>query len=69
MGRLNLIDRRIERFVREPLSVRNAAGVIVVTTTLVVVGAGILISLIDSEEYPNIGIGMWWARRRVRRTS
>jgi voltage-gated potassium channel len=65
MGRLNVIERRLERFVREPLSVRNAAGVIVVATVVVVVGAGVLISLIDSEEYPNVGIGMWWALQTV----
>jgi voltage-gated potassium channel len=65
MGRLNLIERRVERFLREPLSVRNAAGVIVFTTAVIVVGAGVLISLIDSTEYPNIWIGMWWALQTV----
>jgi voltage-gated potassium channel Kch len=65
MGRLNLIERRVERFLREPLSVRNAAGVIVVATTVIVVGAGVLISLIDSSEYPNVWIGMWWALQTV----
>jgi voltage-gated potassium channel len=65
MGRLNLIERRIERFLREPLSVRNAAGVIVLTTAVVVFGAGALISLIDDEEYPDIWIGTWWALQTV----
>jgi voltage-gated potassium channel Kch len=65
MGRWNLIERRLERFLREPLSVRNAAGVIVLATAVIVVGAGVLISLIDSEEYPNIGIGLWWALQTV----
>ena len=65
MGRLNLIERRTARFMREPPSVRNAAGVIVVATAMVVVGAGVLITLIDREEYPNIGIGMWWALQTV----
>lgn len=65
MGRFNLIERRLERFMREPPSMRNAAGVIVVATTVVVVGSGVLISLIDNEEYPNFGIGMWWALQTV----
>jgi voltage-gated potassium channel len=65
MGRLNVIERRTERFLREPLSVRNAAGVIVVATTLIVVGAGVLISVIDNTEYPNVWIGMWWALQTV----
>ena len=50
---------------REPPSVRNAAGVIVVATTVVVVGAGVLISLIDKEEYPDVWVGMWWALQTV----
>jgi len=65
MGRLNLIERRIDRFMREPPSVRNAAGVIVLVTASIVVGAGVLISVIDHEEYPSIGLGLWWALQTV----
>ena len=65
MGRLNLIERRIERFLREPLSVRNAASVIVVATTGVVLGSGVLITLVDHAEYPNVGLGLWWALQTV----
>jgi voltage-gated potassium channel len=65
MGRFNVIERKLERFMREPPSLRNAAGVIVVATTVVVVGGGVLINLIDNEEYPDVGIGMWWALQTV----
>src|SRR5262245_45000202 len=65
MGRFNVIERRLERYLREPPSVRNAAGVIVVATIVVVVGGGVLIRLIDHEEYSSIGIGMWWALQTV----
>ena len=65
MGRLNLVERRLERFLREPPSVRNAAGVIVVVTTLIVVGAGVLITVLDREEYPDVGVGMWWALQTI----
>jgi voltage-gated potassium channel len=65
MGRLNPLERRLQRFLREPPTVRNAVGVIVVAMVAVVVGAGVLISLIDNEEYPNVGIGMWWALQTV----
>ena len=60
MGRLNPVERRLQRFLREPPSVRNAASVIVIATT-VVVAAGVVINLLDSEEYPDVGVGMWWA--------
>ena len=65
MGRFNVLERRVTRFLSEPPSIRGAAGVIVAATALVVVGAGILISVIDSAEYPNLGIGMWWALQTV----
>ena len=66
MGRLNLIERRLERFLREPPSVRNAASVIVIATVVVVVGAGVVMTLIDSKEYPNLGVGLWWfSARRI----
>ena len=53
------------RFLREPISVRNAANTIVIATTLVVVGSGILMWVLDHSEYPNIGRGLWWAMQTV----
>ena len=50
---------------REPPSVRNAAGVIVLATLVIVVGAGVLITVIDKEEYPNLETGLWWALQTV----
>lgn len=65
MGRLNLVERRIERFLREPPSVRSAASVIVVAVAGVVIGSGVLITLVDRSEYPSIGVGLWWALQTV----
>ena len=65
MGRWNLLERRVARFLKEPPSVRGAAGVIVTATALVVVGAGFLITLVDEKEYPNLGVGLWWAVQTV----
>lgn len=65
MGRWNPVERRIERFLREPPSVRNAAAVIVVATALIVVAAGVLITLLDGEEYPDLETGLWWALQTV----
>lgn len=47
MGRLNLVERRAERFLRESPSLRNAAGVIVVVTVVVVLADGPGISPLD----------------------
>jgi voltage-gated potassium channel len=64
-SRPDLIERRLDRFLREPVSVRNAASLIVVTTLVVVVAAGIAIRILDHHEYSNIWIGMWWSLQTV----
>ena len=65
MRRWNPVTRRIERFLREPPSVRNAAAVIVVATVVIVVAAGALITVIDGDEYPDLETGLWWALQTV----
>jgi voltage-gated potassium channel len=55
----------MQRFMRDPTSVRNAAGVIVTATGIVVIGAGVLMRLLDHEEYKNVYVGMWWALQTV----
>ena len=65
MARFNVIERRLERFLQEPASVRNAVGVIVVATILVVVGGGVLIRVLDPHEYADIWTGMWWSLQTV----
>ena len=49
----------MSRFLREPPSVRTAAGVIVTATAVVVVGGGVAMRILDHDEYPNIWVGMW----------
>ena len=53
------------RFLREPPSVRTAAGVIVTATTVVVVAGGVVMRLLDHAEYSNVWVGMWWALQTV----
>jgi voltage-gated potassium channel len=52
-------------FLREPPSVRMAARVIVTATAVVVVAGGVLMRVLDGDEYPNIWVGMWWALQTV----
>jgi len=65
MGRFNIIERRVARFVQEPPTVRGATAVIVSATFIVVIGAGVLMTVIDGTEFPNIGVGLWWAVQTV----
>lgn len=63
--RPNPIERRMSRLLREPPSVRTAAGVIVTATAVVVVGGGVLMWVLDHDEYSNVWVGMWWALQTV----
>jgi voltage-gated potassium channel len=63
--RLNPIERRMSKFLRQPPSIRAAAAAIVTVTTLIVVVSGLLIRVLDHHEYPSIWIGMWWALQTV----
>ena len=55
----------MSRFLRKPVSVTGAANVIVVVTTFVVIFGGILMRVVDGEEFPNVWRGMWWALQTV----
>jgi voltage-gated potassium channel Kch len=65
MGRFNILERRVAKFLREPPTVRGATAVIVTVTFVVTVGAGLLMTLIDKAEFPNVGVGLWWAVQTV----
>jgi voltage-gated potassium channel len=55
----------MSRFLREPPSVRVAASVIVTATAMVVVVGGVLMRVLDHDEYSNVWVGMWWAIQTV----
>ena len=63
--RPNLIERRLSRFLREPVSVRSAASVIMLATAVIVVASGAAIRALDHQEYGSIWEGMWWAIQTV----
>jgi voltage-gated potassium channel len=39
--------------------------VIVTATAIVVAGSGVLMWVLDHNEYPNVGVAMWWAAQTV----
>jgi voltage-gated potassium channel len=65
VARINPIERQMARFLRKPVTVRSAAGIIVTSTAVIVVASGLLMRALDHREYPNIFIGMWWAVQTV----
>jgi len=65
LSRPDLIERRMTRFLHEPVSVRNAASVIVGVTLLIVVAGGVAMRILDHDEYSSIWLGMWWSLQTV----
>lgn len=65
MSRFNLVERKVTKFLRTPLSVRSAMAVIVTATFASVIAGGVLIRFLDPAEFPNVGIGLWWALQTV----
>jgi voltage-gated potassium channel len=65
MAKRGHIERRLDRLMHEPPTVRLAAGAIVSATAVVVVVAGIAIRVLDHKEYPDVWVGMWWAIQTV----
>jgi voltage-gated potassium channel len=65
MTRMRIVERKMTRFLREPPTVRGAAGAIVVATAAVVVLGGVLMRIFDHREYASIWDGMWWAMQTV----
>ncbi len=63
--RPNLIERRLSRFLRDPVSVRSATSVIIVATAVIVVASGVAMRVLDRHEYSSIWQGMWWGLQTV----
>jgi voltage-gated potassium channel len=63
--RPRVVRRRIDRFLDEPATIRNAMAVISAAVTVTVVLGGVLVWLFDRRDFPSLGIGVWWALQTV----
>jgi hypothetical protein len=59
-------DEGRQALLRESLTARRAAGIIAGFTVLITVAGGILERVIDHQEFPTIGRGLWFAQQTVR---
>jgi voltage-gated potassium channel len=59
------IERWLDREIARAATPRGAAGVIAVATTLITVGAGLLMTFVDHQNFPSLGSGLWWAAQTV----
>ena len=55
------LERWLERWVARAVTPRGAAIVIASATVAITVIAGTLMTVLDRENYPSIGSGLWWA--------
>ncbi len=59
------LERRLDRAVDRATTPRGAAVLIAVTSIVMTVLAGSLMTVLDHENYPTIGLGLWWAVQTV----
>lgn len=60
-----LPPRQARRLLGKPLTARRAARMIAGFTLLVTLASGTLGWLLDREDFPSLGTGLWWALQTV----
>jgi voltage-gated potassium channel len=55
------IERRLDRAVDRATTPRGAALVIAIASILITLAAGVLMTVVDRDNFPSIGSGLWWA--------
>ena len=59
------VPMTVRLLARESLTARRAAGIIAAFTLLITVTGGILERVVDQQEFPTIGKGLWFALQTV----
>ena len=65
MAEESRLERQLDRAVARATPPRGAAIVIATASTVMTVVAGLLVTVLDSETFPSIGSGLWWAVQTV----
>jgi voltage-gated potassium channel len=64
-GRSEKVPITARLLLRESLTARRAAGIIAAFTVVITIAGGILERVLDHDEYPTIGRGLWFALQTV----
>ena len=59
------LERRLDRALARAATPRGAAIVIATVSTVMTVGAGTVMTVVDHDNYPSVGSGLWWAVQTV----
>ena len=58
-------ERRLDKWVARATTPQAAAAVIATVTTLTTIVAGLLMTVVDHDNFPSVGRGLWWAIQTV----
>jgi len=58
-------ELRFEDMLARATTVRGAAVVIATVSTLMTLAAGVLMTVADHDNFPSVGLGLWWAVQTV----
>jgi voltage-gated potassium channel len=59
------LERRLARAVARATTPRGAIAVIATVSTMMTVGAGLLMTVVDGKNFPSVGSGLWWGVQTV----
>ena len=65
MAKETRLERRLDRNLARASTPRGAAIVIASVTTSITILAGLMMTVIDRDNFPTLGSGMWWAVQTV----
>ena len=59
------LEHRLDRLIARAQNPRTAAMVIAGVSTVMTVGAGLTMTVVDRDNFPTLGSGIWWAVQTV----
>jgi voltage-gated potassium channel len=65
MGGETRFERRLDKWIARATTPKAAAAVIATVATVMTVATGLLMTVIDHDNFPSLGGGLWWAVQTV----
>ena len=59
------LERRLDKILARATTPRGAGVVIATVSTSITVAAGLLMAVVDRDNFPSLGSGLWWAVQTV----
>ena len=59
------LERRLDRVLARATTPRGAGVLIATVSTSITVAAGLLMTVVDQDNFPSLGSGLWWAVQTV----